>query len=843
MVDGLRLSKEELKARFGCSERLSVRLGALQAQDVDVTAAVLEEAGRSRPLEDALLAIPLRGGKSPLDTRRLRACGPGAAGLVVIRQGTRRIIALEEETLAEKAWSRSLAATQPPTSAERASPAELRLSPTDLERAREVLLTSVDPRAKIEAIRKLAHAPHKTGEAGVLILRALEDPEAEVREEAAVAMERLGLNRGLADLVRTVAAGSPRQKVVALQKVAAWASKSGPAERSIVLATLVAHLTFERDEEVLKSLLAALVEYGPLAASRPDAMASLIRTLLRLLADRLDALEGPARTLLEKLGELGGAEAATLLWSETQGIEERSLKVFLLEVLCALRLPASIEAEIADRAATDLATGEMDDLRERRLASTLLLRGNVALRALLRAYPNAREENRAALVSLINAAALGEGVSDSLRNEAGSLLLQAFRSGGTLLRIAIMEAACCWHPRLEAKIKRGLASAFLADLHAHKSHRIHELAAASIRRMGLVVVESLETCIQRSEVPLERETAARILADLAAEAAAHPREAEAIIRFLERQESADRVEAGRLARCIARAATNPKIDAMLVRAIYRRYLVQLETSNHAMDLIASLADLAAAPTCDPGGAAQMALRLLDYLESPLPDPAVREEKTAEGTRLLVGAQTTVYTDYVPELVRGIRNVCLSAQLPDRIRAEAIRRLCERLKAVLGYREIWAPGNLVDLAEALGDIALSNHASASQRRQIVETMLDNLRNLSIIRILGRIFGEGAGDAAEFGALAGAFVTRTTDLLASREYAAIEDQHVLMCALGHAALGKQLGRTKRESEQRRARIVELLISHRDRVRETRALLQRIASLPAAKSLRARIAEVLG
>ncbi len=845
MPEGVRLPKEQLRAKLGIGERLAVRVGALLSRGVGVTEAVLEESRRAPELETLLLAPALLAGADALDTAMLRALGAAARELAVVPRDGRRIIALEEETLAETAWSQAPAAMLPTLApsalAAPVSGANLVFTSEELAQLKMTLLTAVDSRAKIEAIRKIVYAPIDAGERGALALRALADPDSEVRQEAAVALQKLGLDPDLADALRTVASGTPRQKAVALQRVASMAGRGSPAERSVAVAMLTASLAYERDASVAASLLEALASYAPMLAEHREGLSAVIRILVKILVDQYEKVAPAARILIERVGRAGGEVVASAVWREIEGITDRRLKVFFFEMLCGLDVSAELTRELCARAAAELAEGAIDDLETRRLADALARLGDPALRALLAALPGAREDNRAALVALVDGMASGDGISAAVRNEVGEMFVSLLREGSRLLRTAIMEARCCWHPDLGVSVKRRLATDFISNLHTVRAQRFHELTAAALWRMGTAIVDPLLHVMTKGAYPVERLAAATALAEIAAETkdAGAGAEVTAIIQALRREETGAGIGVGHAVRCVGRAASSACAPPPLVMEIYVDYWGRLSKVSYAFDLLAALHRVAAGAGCDAGAAAQLAMKMLELLEAPMPDPTVSEEKTDEGTHLIVGAQTVVYTDYIPELIGGLKNLFMSGRLREGTRKGLIERLCARYTGVSEYREIWAPGNTIDFAEALGDIALSAEASVAQRIQIIETLLKNVRIVTLVRILGRICRSREEESKMFAALVGQFARRVFEMLARPEYAEREDRCVLVEALGRIAVNPFIGESKKESDETRARIVDLLIEHLGQAREARALLREVASSETlSKSIRKRI-----
>ncbi|MBI2932756.1 MAG: hypothetical protein HYY16_14000 [Planctomycetes bacterium] len=844
MLEGLRLTKEQLKVRFGCTERLAVRVGALRAHGVDLTAAVMEEAARSPAVGRVLLAAELLAKAGALDTSAVHAIGPDAAVLSVVAQGGRRIIALGEETLAERAWEEEkgpVSALSVAQTSVAIPAAGLRFSPEDVAQIRMTLLTGVDARAKIEALRKLVYAPLEAGERGVLALRALTDAEADVRQEAAAALERLGLHGEFSDALRTVASGTPRQKTVALQKIASMSGVGTPSERAVVLAMLVASLSYEKDTLVLRALLETLANTAELVAAHPEVHVPALRNLVKIVVDRFEDLAPAGRAFLGRVGARGDEAMAAAFWREIEGVDDRRLKVFFLEAVCGMRVPADLRVELCTRVAREVAAVPIDDLATRRLADALRALGEPALRALLSVVGEAREENRAALVPLIDDLASGDGVSREARNEAGECLAALLREGSRAVRAAIIEARCCWHPQLDLSIKRKLAADFMGNLHAVQAPRLHDLTAAAVRRMGLGVAEALQQCLTRSAHAVERAAAAAALADVAAEAKSG-KEIDAIIRLLRKQENGRLIPIGRAMRCVGRAASSAGASPELVMEIYEDYWKRLGSVSYAFDVLVAVARLAAGPGCRQGAAVQVTLKLLDCLDAPMPEPTMSERETEDGKEFVLGAQTAVYTDFIPELIAGLRGLSMSGRLHEGARKMVVERLCAKYRLLAEYREIWAPGNIVDLANALADIASTADAPLGQRLRVIETLLENVRSITMVRILARVCRRPEEESKMHAALVGQYARRCVEMLAQPEYQEPEDRRAIIESLGRIATNRLLGESKKESDVLRARIVDLLVEHRDTVRDARGMLREIAGCErAARSLRRRIEEI--
>jgi hypothetical protein len=818
MVDGVRLSKEELKGRYGLTERMAVRIGALTSKGLEVSGAVLEESARTKDVEALLLSPELLAGAAGLDAKGVKELTKQP--LTVMVQDGRRILALEEEALAEKAWLPAPTA-RPGVVGLDGPEARQIFSTEEVGRIKMTVLTGVDPRLKVEALRKLAFAPLSPEEKGVLALRALGDPDGEVRREAAASLEHLGLNRDLSDALKDAAGGTPKQRQLALRKIGAMTSL-GPVERSVTLAALTSAMAFERDGGAQRELLGALEAYAAALAANGEALARFAGNLVKMLAEDLAGLAAPARALLERLGETKSTGVAAAMWRDVEAVNDRKLKIFGFEALARLPMEPGLEATLCAKAAQELAGGISDDFDARRLADALFERGDAALDALLSVLPGAKEGSVAFLVTVVDAIATGPKSGDPARAKAGEAFVNLLTTGSRVVRTSIMEARLPWHASLPAALKGRFAADFITNLHAYRTERMLDLTSAAIRRMGFAASDALRECIRKSPYPAEREASIRLLAEIAAGSADVAAVAEAIT-FLRKQEEAGRVAAGIVARAVGRAAVSPGAAAEVVNGTCREYLARIGKVAHSFDLLEALGWIASSPSCDSMLAVDVVLRLMGLLESPMPDLEVTESKTDEGTHLQLGGSTRVYTDLVPDLIEGVKRVLLSGRVGPKMEDDLVARLAAKYADLVAYKDIWAPGNLLALAGAMGEIAIAPGAPAARRARIVEALLANVRNITMVRVLGRVFG-ASGEPAD---AAARFVGRCLEMLDRPEYGELEDQWVLMEALGRACRAKQIGRTKAESDERKRRIVDLLLERQDKFTGIRELLRELAA----------------
>ncbi|HTF56646.1 MAG TPA: hypothetical protein VK661_05360 [Planctomycetota bacterium] len=843
MIESVRASKEELITRYGIPERLAVRILALRSRGLGVSGALIEEAVRSPKTAEFLLSPGLLDRAAKLDKTRLRRLGAVAKALSVVNG----VLCLDEEVQAESVGDgppARLPAQVPrrlPTGALDARESRQAFPAEEISRLKLVILTAVDASAKVEALRRIALAPLSHEEKGVLALRAVADPAPEVRREAAEVLASMGLDAELAEGLKTAASGSARQKEIALRKIALLGRRIGPAERSVAMAALVSTLEFEKDSAVLKETLAALSAFAEPVASRAELLAALARHLVRILAEDFAALASQARVLLDGIGAVKNPEAPSILWKEAEGTGDRVLRAFFLEALFSMELPKDLERTLCRIAAQDLSARPLEDLESRRVADALRLRGDAALEALLETVPALKEEARVLLLPVLDSVASGPDVNAKLRNRTAEYFLQALREGSRALRTGIIEARLCSHPDLDPALKRKLAADFILNLHAFRAERIHTLTAGAIRRIGRAAEGALVQAVKKSPHQVERDEAARLLAELAEEEREDRDTVVRIAEFLRSREAGERIPVGLVIRCAGRAAHGPLAPASLVAEMLSDFGARVGKVPYSFDLVAALGWLASAPACDPGRASETALKFMDLLDSPMPDVEVNETRGKEGTQLFVGAQTTVYTDLIPELLAGLRRISEAGRVAPGVRRRLAERLRERYAAVTEYREIWAPGNVVQLGEVLGAFASAPGAGPEERKLLVNALRGNLRNLGTVQILSEVFARADEDEASYVESLEGFVGEVLAFLERREYQEREDQRILIESLGRVAGNRRLAANRAESERRRERIVELLLEHANWIRQARPILRSLgdsANLP--KALRKRAQE---
>ena len=251
---GIRLGRDELIAKFGLSNRLAARVGALLARKVDITAVPLELARPGSATERMLCHSRLLSEADNLSVDLLQAiakeCGVEEGPFDTATGEGWTTICLQEEMLAEEGW-RETAAERGETDLARREETMVRshvlepeeasslYTPEEIARLKLEALTATDSGNRVAAIRRLMYAPITREEKGGLCLKVLLDPISPARSEAVKALEALGFNREAAESLQRIFEGDERNRAMAIRRVGMLLEGVSESERRVLVEVLL----------------------------------------------------------------------------------------------------------------------------------------------------------------------------------------------------------------------------------------------------------------------------------------------------------------------------------------------------------------------------------------------------------------------------------------------------------------------------------------------------------------------------------------------------------------------------------------------------------------------------
>ncbi|MBI3098409.1 MAG: hypothetical protein HYY93_09240 [Planctomycetes bacterium] len=876
MLRGVRLDRETLQTRYALSVRAVVRVGALLSRGVEITAAVLEQARPGSPTEGLLLAPEWVRGEAPvtketLERARQRLSPEHRAetdAITLVESGEVRVVALEEESLAEIGFASAGAApgeAKPQTPSpppERPGPLSLDFSrglphilrpeeavglftPEEIGRLKLRLLSGVNAPEKIEALRRLTLAPIPAEEKGVLLLKAVVDDDPGVRKEAAQALRSLGMSADIAEAVGRLSEGDSRQKRLALGRLQKLLQGVSEGEQAVLLAVLLADFRTQSDLAVLRPTIDAIGLFAPVFARRPEFLQDLTRRVAEHLAVHFDALYESVLGLFRALAAEAPHAIIDPLWREMEQIRDRRLRAYLLLLLVPLPLKTGRKSELATLMVETVAGWDDAVIDCRRLSNGLKPLGEPAVQALIRKIPEAPEGQRVFLVRLLDDAAHAPSIPPRTAGRGADMLLDLLRTAKRPLRLAILECRLCHHPAVSEPVRRRFAEAIVSGIHEYHLSTAYTLLELALRRLGRAALEPTFSVAKSSPWPGEREVALRLLGDLlhdapADDAVAKKCAAQAVgmCRTIVEEGGPLRQPA---ATTLGKLCGGRAVEPETVRRIGEEALSRLGKVSSSYELVEILRWIAG------GGRTPIDLRMrlgmvfIDLIGMPFPENIGRERRTKDGTVLEIGAGTEAYTVFLPSLIAGLGALVVAEDVSPTYREKVIDTLLGKWNDLMQAKIVWGPANTVSIAEVFGAVGRSACTPIYLKRRVIEALRERIVNMPIVRVLGEVF-EFEEDSAGLNDLCASITAELLKMTAEPDYQESEDQAVLCGALGRIAGRKALANEKKESEALRSEIVRHLCdSARENLPEARTALERLeksAHLP--KALRKMVTE---
>jgi hypothetical protein len=836
VLERIELDRDELLRRFNLSRRMTARIGALISKGIAFTAGVLEQAPPGSPMESLLTSEAFLNAVPTMKTvdfpAMAQAMSLSVQRLVTQEAGGSVTVALEEEVLAEEGF-KSVRRTQEAsseyaidrvvtrplaTAADTAAPfligqneARSLFPPDEISRIKLTLLTSVDPRQKMEVIRKLTYAPISADDKALLFLKALSDPAAEVRKEAAIALRSMGLNPDIAQFIISMSGAEPRQKQVLAEGLKSFAANATPAERTMIVAILLSEMRGDKTPQLESALIDALTDLADSFAGNAEFVTGLTRLVAERLAMHFAEVHTAVRRLYEALGRISPDMLTDLLWREMLKLEEKRIRAYFLILLMNMHLPAGKRQDVAVAAVSTISDWADTDIDCRRLGYSLRLLGDAAAVAIIEGFEKASDTQQSFFVHLLDELVMSNSVSEETFPRLGRFIADILSSARRQLRVAILDTRIAFSAAFPIETRREIAGHLLAGMRDSKLDRTVELTDIAIRRIGPAAIPVLLRAMAESPYGLERECAVRLLGDIirecretspeiAADAASSIRDLGGLLKgdFLAKGlvvVALGKVLGTAFASGELRCETTSTLRNMLGKSEHSFEILE------ALGWIASGADTALPLKLEIGG------MLLDFMESRLPEDFAKETHTKEGLLLELSPQTRMYTELLPTLIKGIERICLSKGNSPHLQERLTGGLLQKWNQLIAYEVVWGPVNVIRLAETLGNIACSDDTAVHMRSKIIEALSRKLLNTSIIRIVGDALGHEV-ESSSITAHSGRIARELLGLATDEDFQDWEDRQLILAALGKICARAAVAPEANEADTIRRQILDLL-----------------------------------
>jgi len=822
MAKGIRASKQALVQRFNLSERLAVRIVALQTKRVDVTPAVLEGATRGSEVErllllPSILSLAKSLSSDALQSIRTEADVTGADDLVVVEQKGWRTIALSEELMAEDhAAEMQLAQEEqlpvrmnPLQLIDREDAAEL-FTPSEITNLKVILLTSADPREKISALRKLLLSAMPVLEKGAVLISALRDDDAEVRAEAASGLGRLGLSPGVADAARVLATGSDDERCFAAGELAGLIRNVKEHEIPVLLTVMGASLSGESEMSVRVALIDAAREMAPFAAKRPDCASELVQLLLQQIRSDLGGLGSSIRAALREIAKIDNNAVASLLSDQIMKVPNGKARRFLFSVFGDIGVPAEMAEAIAREIAAEAVRGSASEIELQVMANQLAALKEPAVLELCKQFEDAPASRRPVLVRMIDIACAGKDVSSESKNEAGLLFARILKTANKHLRSALLETLLPTDQQLSDDVREELAEEMLGSLREFKHPRIIEEVESKLSRMGQAAILPLLKWLESGLRIEDRVSAARslglLLPQLSKGQAALERQCQrGIETALRLADNTERKYKGELIRAVGKMASSDAVPPSQAEIISRRLKSQLMESDCPYDILDAIGQIALHPHAPLQLQIETTKTFIGLIQGELPELEAPERATGEEA-YDVGGEVTAYTEMVPVLLHRLERI-YSRTRSDQLRTGIADVLLERWREASEWRLLWGLRNTALLLDALGRIGSDKCTAGPMRVKVLDAIAKRLDFPPAVKAIGDICS-GQSRLRSVGSRAADIAKQLLRRLGFRDKMADGEADIVYDALGKIAARERLGDTDAEAGQLRQQIVEAL-----------------------------------
>ena len=787
MLRGLRTIDAPLLQRLCAGDtRLYLRLGSLLQAQLAFTEAALQS------------TIESPAGKQLLNDRRLKDVaaqgfdalvaehGCAAMGLILSEgEESWRVVALDDEL------NNPLTASEPATAQVETHPdpqafGELVATLTPALRGPvEGLLQARADDQRAAALEQLRYAAPPLAVVCELMPMLLADAAELVRERAIGLLLASGASVAVIDLVRAL----HRRDDQALSRLGETIVNLPAMQLDLVVAALMATATRGQATQAVMVLCQRLAQH--LAQHR-----ALDRLIELLLPTRLSLL-----TWVRTLQEYDAPRVDAILRSHLgRGLEQDAILIILLAV------PGRDGDEALVDRGVDLLLQHGEEPKERMsLAAALrrLDRTSNRLGSLINARGMAIGESHDTSVHWLLAELCRDHAIDATTAESlAHILRKLLRDAPGPHLVAILEQQLPALLPASDTARGALVEPLVEIIARYRDERTLDLVSACLGGIGTAATAAMWNLLEEHPHDTVRLLAADLLPHLIAtgDRAQGPAAVTRLLRGLERAQQAR--ERGALVSAAARLTRELDLDAATNERVDRA------TAGLGEWAIETYGQLAAAKHCDQARREHLLDQLLAMLTEELPDRPVEQvhDPATDDVTFVLDASLGAHTQNIPKVLASLFLVGASAHLPPEFLARMVNRMCEQWRAVSSWQTIWGPGNIQDLGRVLGLLAGRLDFPGPLRVRICEALLPKLNQLTIARVLTRVFV--AGDGPYLSGLAGKAAERLVQLAADKYYA--EDElpdlvETLVDFLVIPHLGPQ-------AESTRRRLVNLIQAYR-------------------------------
>ncbi len=823
---------------LGLPKRTVARLGALLSRGVAFTEAVLESAEKGSSLEALLLSARLLEGAPALDSELLAELVAESHvddNLVIVDSVNGRVVALDEEVEADRAWDNPGASGEksltdlarrpslaPAPSGDSSARAEL-FAPAEIERLKLTALTSARADEAIGAMRQLAYAPLAPAEKSDVFVRALAALDSEVRAEAARLLATVGLPPEVSEALTSLASGEEPEKRLAIDRLgkalAARKVTGNQADLAVISAVvaLTSALSTEASVPIRGHVLSSLAAASSVLAAFPERLAEVLRRVVELLVADYSATINGALELLPALRTSAHAEFAPLVEGEIEKTQNARVRALLIaELAAAAREDGEPEtqARACEMLATEFATGGQSPADRQTLVGELFrMEGDQAAGAVLANFASGGQAAQRYFLRLLADLCRYRQLSTVLVESTGQTFLGCLKGAAKELRLGVFETLLPSDTRLSPELRGSLAAAYLENFSDLVFRPDIELAETTLARMGLPALPELIQRMEPSWPPEDRTRACRIIGEMGrlamigqiTDANLQPQLRDTTRRLL-RTSANDFPAPGVLGVALGKLAAAIEEDLSALETVWHRVEALNVSEANRLEALSWIA-------CGRDASEEMleasTKRLLSRLTAPEPESLGEVTEVRAGTErvLELSSEASEFVEAMPAVVRGLARVALAPRTPSPLRSRVLAALINRWKDLVSGRCIWGPAAATVMIEGLRDLASHDSAGSTEKLEVIRALGLRLADPPAMRAIAEILAaERPND--NLGAPAASAALALLGLRDQRGRFPEEDREHVLCSLALILGRKEIDTSNRRTSKLRERIVEEL-----------------------------------
>ena len=521
-------SPETLAGRYGIGRRLAVRVVALLSKSVAVSGTLLAAAAEDESVGRLLLSPKLLQDPQSLSEESLRRhgleLGYGDAELLRLVAGEPegwRVIALEDDVLAQEAGGGQEGPGDEVLSVVRAGPREISVrethelfTPEEVARLKLTVLTSQNADERVEAIRQLVFVPLEGAQKAGIFLNVLTDREAEprVRREAVRSLELIGFRQDMADAVRGLFSEEAGAAVYAVQRLSALLREAQPGEAALVLAVVLEVLDQSQNSEIARELLRLVGRSAQTLVTNYQKSEEFFRAAAHHLARDFDGLHLEVEAAVTACAEQAPDLAADLIRAELQRAEEPRVRGLLLNLYESVAATPEQIGELARRAVDEILNPALPESEKARLRYVLVRLGEPAALVALDRIMQATTPQRAELIRVLDTVCTESSVGEQIVQRTVAALLDLLKLADTLTRRTILQTTVLGDGRIARPLQRELAAELLALMEELNLPDSLDLIQSTLQKIGPPALGPAFDYMQRTYPSETAERAALTLA-------------------------------------------------------------------------------------------------------------------------------------------------------------------------------------------------------------------------------------------------------------------------------------------------------------------------------------------